>query len=66
MRSAWAIELNVGNVGYRPGRSIAEGIPIIVFKPHDAGWQVRPYHLLPSAISRCEFLRTDSAMGSDG
>jgi hypothetical protein len=56
---AWAIGLNVGNVGFRPGVSIDEGTPIVLFKPHDAGWQVRPYH----TSSRCNGLRTDSVMG---
>ncbi len=42
---AWEVGLNVGNVGYRPGRSIARGTPIVVFKPHAKGWQVRPYNL---------------------
>lgn len=61
---AWAVGLNVGNVGYRPGRSIDEGIPIVVIKPHDDGWQVRPFHT--AADAGCRELRTDSAFGSSG
>ncbi|MGP0049853.1 MAG: hypothetical protein ACLPZR_13525, partial [Solirubrobacteraceae bacterium] len=62
---AWAIGLNVGNVGYRPGRSIDQGIPIVVLKPHDDGWQVRPYNMPAADASRCDRLRTDSAFGPD-
>jgi hypothetical protein len=61
---AWAIGLNVGNVGYRPGRSIDQGIPIVLFKPHDD----RPAGASdPNArqnASRCERLRTDSQLDS--
>lgn len=56
---AWAVGLSVGNVGFKPGASIDEGTPIVLLKPHDAGWQVRPYH----TSRRCEALRTDSALG---
>jgi hypothetical protein len=61
---AWAIGLNVGNVGYQPGRSIDQGTPIVLFKPHDDGWQVRPIHTLAKNASRCERLRTDSQLDS--
>ena len=63
---AWAIGLNVGNVGFRPGASIDQGIPIILFKPHDDGWQVRPTHMLAGDAVRCDALKTDSEMGADG
>jgi hypothetical protein len=56
--------MNVGNVGYRPGRSIDQGIPIVVFKPHREGWQVRPFHLRGADQARCE-LNADSPMGPD-
>ncbi len=61
---AWAIGLNVGNVGFRPGASIDQGIPIILFKPHDDGWQVRPTHMLAADAVRCDSLKTDSELGS--
>jgi hypothetical protein len=61
---AWALGMNVGNVGYRPGRSIDQGIPIVVFKPHREGWQVRPFHLRSAGRARCE-LTADSPMGPD-
>ena len=55
---AWAIGLNVGKVGFAPGRAIASGLPIVYFWPHDSGWRVRPFHV----TARCEALRTDSAV----
>lgn len=59
---AWAIGLNVGNVGFRPGRAIASGMPIVYFKPHLNGWQVRPIHMPASdAGRRCNSLRRNSA-----
>jgi len=60
---AWVIGLNVGNVGYRIGKSIDTGLPIVVLKPHDDGWQVRPIHIDATDAARCERLRTDSAFG---
>lgn len=63
---AWAVGLNVGNVGYRPGKSIEQGIPIVVLKPHDDGWQVRPIHVLAGDATRCQVLRIDSAFGTSG
>jgi hypothetical protein len=59
---AWAIGLSVGEVGFRPGKEIREGVPMVVLKPHDGGWQVRPFHLLAADASRCQGLRTDSAL----
>jgi hypothetical protein len=60
---AWEVDLNVGNVGYRPGKSIQKGVPIVLFKPHEVGWQVRPYNLPPSRQTGCHALRTDSDFG---
>lgn len=58
---AWAIGLNVGNVGYRPGRAIRSGMPIVFFRPHLDGWQVRPIHMLASGAAGCKKLTRDSA-----
>ena len=60
---AWETELNVGNVGYKPGRAIEKGDPIVLFKPHQLGWQVRPIHTLASNRAACASLRTDTAFG---
>ena len=58
---AWATGLNVGNVGFRPGKSIDSGKPIVLFKPHLNGWEVRPIHIARADAARCASLRRDSA-----
>jgi hypothetical protein len=60
---AWYVGLNVGNVGYRPGKSIGRGDPIVLFKPHDNGWQVRLYNLPAPVKARCDALKADSDFG---
>ena len=60
---AWFVNLNVGNVGFRPGKSIGRGNQIVLFKPHDNGWQVRLYNLPASVKTRCDQLKTDSDFG---
>jgi hypothetical protein len=58
---AYYVGLNVGNVGYRPGNAIDSGKPIILFKPHLLGWEVRPSHMRPGSQGRCDRLATDTA-----
>jgi hypothetical protein len=60
---AWFVDLNVGNVGFRPGKSIGRGDQIVLFKPHDNGWQVRLYNLPAEVKARCDQLKTDSDFG---
>ncbi|MFZ0044118.1 MAG: hypothetical protein WAK93_22605, partial [Solirubrobacteraceae bacterium] len=60
---AWEVGLNVGNVSFRPGRSIGRKIPVVVLKPHDLGWQVRTYNIPHAKAARCRQMRTDSAFG---
>ncbi|MGH2877378.1 MAG: hypothetical protein ACRDLV_14090 [Solirubrobacteraceae bacterium] len=60
---AYEVGLNVGNVGFRPGRAIDRGDDIVLFKPHDLGWQVRLYNLPVAKQARCAALRTDSITG---
>ena len=60
---AWAVGLNVGNVGYRIGAAIDQDVPIVVLKPHDDGWQVRPIHATAAMSATCGELKADSAMG---
>jgi hypothetical protein len=60
---AWYVDLNVGNIGYKPGRSIGSGDQIVLFKPHDNGWQVRLYNLPATVKARCDALKTDSDFG---
>ena len=58
---AWDVGLNVGNVGYRPGKSIDSGIPIVFFRVHDNGWEVLPIHILASDRAACDRLKTNIA-----
>jgi hypothetical protein len=60
---AWELGMNVGDVGFRPGRSIRRGTPIVVFKPHLLGWQVHPFNIPRADAGRCDRLKTDSAFG---
>jgi hypothetical protein len=57
---AWETDLNVGNVGYKPGREIDRGDPIVLLKPHLGGWQVTPIHTLPRKRAACAALHTDT------
>ena len=57
---AWAVGLNVGDVGFTPGRSIASGEPVVLFRPHGHGWQVRPFNVRPGTAG-CAALRLDSS-----
>jgi hypothetical protein len=56
---AWETDLNVGNVGYKPARSIHKGNPIVLFQLHELGWRVIPIHTVPSNPA-CAGLRTDT------
>jgi hypothetical protein len=58
---AWDLGMNVGNVGYLPGRSINQGHPIVLFKRHQLGWTVRPIHTRVPDRAKCRRLRADSA-----
>jgi hypothetical protein len=60
---AWELGMNVGNVGYKPGRSIDLGTPIVVFRPQPLGWSVTPYHMRPADAASCDRLRTDITFG---
>jgi hypothetical protein len=60
---AWFVNLNVGNVGFRPGKSIGRGDQIVLFKPHDNGWQVRLYNLPAPVKAKCDQLKVDSDFG---
>jgi hypothetical protein len=60
---AWELDMNVGNVGFKPGRSIDSGIPIVFFKPHKYGWIVHATHSAPAAAARCAKLDRTTAFG---
>jgi hypothetical protein len=57
---AWDVGLNVGKVGYHPGRAIASGQPIVFFRSHGEGWEVRPIHLLAATSAACASLKTNT------
>ena len=57
---AWELQMNVGNVGYNPGNAIRRGEPLVFFKPHKLGWQVRPYNLRREDQARCAGLKVDT------
>lgn len=57
---AWEVGLNVGNVGYRPGKSIDGGQPVVLIRPHKDGWQVLPFNLLRPDREDCARLRLDA------
>ena len=54
---AWELTMNVGFVGYKPGKSIHKGLPIVLFRPHGLGWEVRPIHTVAPG---CPALKTDT------
>ena len=60
---AWELGMNVGYVGYKPGKEIHKGIPIVLFKPHELGWMVRPVHISAAKRRSCARLKTDTAFG---
>lgn len=50
---AYELNMNVGFVGHKPGKAIHHDHPIVLFKPHDGAWLVRPIHTLPAASASC-------------
>ncbi|HEY2260147.1 MAG TPA: hypothetical protein VGH45_10560 [Solirubrobacteraceae bacterium] len=60
---AWALGMNVGEVGYKIGRGIDSGRAIVVYKPHDHGWRVHPFNIAPADRGPCNRLKTNSAFG---
>ena len=52
---AWELGMNVGFVGYKPAKSISNGLPIVLLRPHGLGWEERPIHTLAPG---CPALRT--------
>jgi hypothetical protein len=56
---AWATHLNVGNVGFRPGKAIDSGAPIVFFQPHGDDWRVLPFNMRKADAAICERLKID-------
>lgn len=60
---AWAVGINVGDVGNHIGRGIRNGIPLVAFTPSDHGWRVRVYNQPARRAARCARLRTETTTG---
>jgi hypothetical protein len=58
---AWELRMNVGYVGFKPGKEISGGKPIVLFRPHGLGWEVRPIHIPAGRRSSCAELWVDTA-----
>jgi hypothetical protein len=56
---AYELDMNVGYVGHKPGKAIRNHRPIVLLKPHDGGWLVRPIHILSPQRTGCEGLWAD-------
>jgi hypothetical protein len=57
---AWFTKLNVGWVGHRPKIELHQHYPIVLFTPLPrGGWNVLPWHTLPSKVARCRRLKTN-------
>jgi hypothetical protein len=57
---AYYVGLNVGNVGYKIGREIRSGKPIVIFRPRGFGWTVRPVNIRAADLARCSALHVDT------
>jgi hypothetical protein len=57
---AWDTGVNVGSVGFKPGKSIASGKPIVLFRGLPNHWQVRPLNIPAADRTKCDRLRTDT------
>ncbi len=56
------LDMNVGDVGWRPGRAIDSGQPIVFFRYTAGRWRVRAIHPAPASAARCaELARTAAA-----
>ncbi len=60
---AWELGLNVGFVGHKPSNAIHRRYPMVLFKPHRFGWEVRPIHMPRSDRAQCDRLRANTAFG---
>jgi hypothetical protein len=60
---AWELGMNVGRVGFHPGRAIDSGRPIVFFKPYDYGWIVHADNQPRSWRARCARLDRRTRFG---
>ncbi len=54
---AFELGVNVGRVGYHPGRNIRSGRPIVLFHPVGFGWRIRAIHTAPGQHALCAHMR---------
>jgi hypothetical protein len=59
---AWAMGVNVADVGFNVPLVISQGKPIVVIIPHAqvVGWQVRPYNQTGARAARCARVSVDT------
>jgi hypothetical protein len=58
---AWLLGLDVARIGYKPGREIRRGIPLVILRPLDpTGWTLSPVHERHDDLTRCARLRTSA------
>jgi hypothetical protein len=58
---AWLLGLDVARIGYKPGREIRRGIPLVILRPLDpTGWTLTPVHERGGGVTRCARLRTSA------
>jgi hypothetical protein len=58
---AWLLGLDVARIGYKPGREIRRGIPLVILRPLDpTGWTLTPVHERGGDVTRCARLRTSA------
>ena len=55
---AWAIGVNVADVGWQPPMMIAAGRPIVLFTPVGHDWSIRPLHSSSAMAAACGHLRS--------
>jgi hypothetical protein len=60
---AWELGMNVGSVGFNPGRAIGHGRPMVFFRPRNLGWRVRTYNLPAAKAASCGRLQADADDG---
>jgi hypothetical protein len=60
---AFETSQNVADIGWNPRVEAKRGKPIVYFKPHWAGWVVRPINVPRNRRAACAGLRTNSSFG---
>ncbi|HWE10901.1 MAG TPA: hypothetical protein VG325_16240 [Solirubrobacteraceae bacterium] len=60
---AWELDENVVQVGWQPQASIRRRLPILLFEPKGAGWQVRTLNSPAGKVAQCRRLNTTTALG---